>query len=132
MNTMEHTPQSAPTSQQADKPFRRGCGCLLLVVGIIMVLFAIFIGVAGCVADKDAGAKNDAEWAEYNTNMPIIDSLYEAGVPDSIIDARYPRPMIRQGGFATIFGGFFAFVILFVAAIPVTVGLILMKKKRKE
>lgn len=129
---MENTKSPSPEQKSANRTIRRGCGCVLLIIGVLLALFAIFIGVGSCTADNKAGEKNEAEWAEYNANMPIIDSLYEAGVPDSIIDARYPQPIIRQGGFATIFGGLIAFIILIVAAIAIIIGVILTRKKQRK
>ena len=78
----------------------------------MLAVCAIIIGVTSVVLDVEGGNKNEAEWAEYEKNLPVIDSLYDAGVPDSIIGELYPQPIIRQGGFATIFGGAFAFLIL--------------------
>ena len=109
---------------------RRGCGCFLVVVGAVIALFALLIAIASVIGEKQGYDRNETEWAEYNENLPVIDSLYEAGVPDSIIEARYPQPQIRQGGFAIIFGGLTALVVLVVGAIPLIV--LLRKRKKKE
>jgi hypothetical protein len=111
---------------------KRGCGCLLVVIAAAMVAAAVVFLVASYVADEDAGMKNKQAWEEYNANIPTIDSLEKAGVPDSIIAEKYPRPYIRQGGFATLFGAVIAFAITLVALIPLIIGLILMRKSRKK
>ena len=111
---------------------KRGCGCLLVVIAAVMVAVAAFFLVASYVADEDAGMKNKQAWEEYNANIPTIDSLEKTGVPDSIIAKKYPRPYIRQGGFATLFGAVIAFGITLVALIPLIFGLILMRKNRKK
>ena len=106
---------------------KRGCGCLLVVIAAIMAAVAALFLVVSYVADEDAGVKNEQAWEEYNANIPVIDSLEKAGVPDSIIAETYPRPHIRQGGFATLFGAVIAFGITLVALIPLIIGLILMR-----
>ena len=106
---------------------KRGCGCLLVVVAAIMAAVAALFLVVSYVADEEAGVKNEQAWEEYNANIPVIDSLEKAGVPDSIIAKKYPRPHIRQGGFATLFGAVVAFGITLVALIPLIIGLILMR-----
>ena len=111
---------------------KRGCGCVLVVIAAVMVAAAAVFLVASYVADEDAGMKNKQAWEEYNANIPTIDSLEKAGVPDSIIAEKYPRPYIRQGGFATLFGAVIAFGITLVALIPLIIGLILMRKSRKK
>ncbi|MBQ4445557.1 MAG: hypothetical protein IJL29_08920 [Prevotella sp.] len=111
---------------------RRGCGCFLVVVGAVIALFALLIAIASVIGEKQGYDRNETEWAEYNENLPVIDSLYEAGVPDSIIEARYPQPQIRQGGFAIIFGGLTALVILVVGAIPLIIGIVLLRNRKKK
>ena len=105
---------------------------MLVGIAAAMVAAAVVFLVASYVADEDAGMKNKQAWEEYNANIPVIDSLEKAGVPDSIIAEKYPRPYIRQGGFATLFGAAIAFVITLVALIPLIIGLILMRKSRKN
>ena len=107
---MESTRESSPRQPKGNGSFNRGCGCL----------------------DVEGGNKNEAEWAEYEKNLPVIDSLYDAGVPDSIIGELYPQPIIRQGGFATIFGGAFAFLILIVALIPIIIGVVMLRRHKKR
>ncbi len=111
---------------------RRGCGCLLVTIGVVIALFALFIAVASVIGEENGYEKNEAEWEAYNANLPVIDSLYEAGVPDSIIEQQYPQPQIRQGGFAVIFGGITAVVILIVGVIPLIIGIVLLRKKRRK
>ena len=53
-------------------------------------------------------------------------------MPDSVIEAKYPRPLLRQGGFATIFGGFFALIIIVVALIPLGIGFLVVKYRRRR
>ena len=78
---------------------KRGCGCLLVVIAAVMVAVAAFFLVTSYVADEDAGMKNKQACEKYNANIPTIDSLEKAGVPDSIIAKKHPRPYIRQGGY---------------------------------
>ena len=94
--------------------------------------FALTLALSCYSADKKAGEENQKQWAEYNTHLEEIDSLYDAGVPDSVIEAKYPRPLLRQGGFATIFGGFFALIIIVVALIPLGIGIFLVVKYRRR
>ncbi|MBO7338077.1 MAG: hypothetical protein J6U33_05505 [Paludibacteraceae bacterium] len=110
----------------------RGCGCALSVVGALAIVLALFIAFTCYSADKKAGDENREQWAEYNSHQTEIDSLYDAGVPDSVIEAKYPRPLLRQGGFATIFGGFFALIIIVVALIPLGIGIFLVVKYRRR
>ncbi len=112
--------------------FQRGCGCSLVIIGTVVALFALFLAIASVINEKQGYEKNDAEWEQYNANLHVIDSLYEVGVPDSIIQERYPQPPIRQGGFAIIFGGLFALIILVIGAIPLFIGIYLLRKNRKK
>lgn len=105
---------------------------MLVVIAAAMVAAAAVFLVASYVADEDAGMKNKQAWEEYNAHIPTIDSLEKAGVPDSIIAEKYPKPYIRQGGFATLFGAVVAFAITLVALISLVIGLILMRKSRKK
>lgn len=93
------------------------------------MLTAIVFAGACYVADEKAGKENAAQWEEYNSHLAEIDSLENAGVPDSIITGKYPRPLLRQGGFATMFGGFFALVVFAVGSIPFIIGLVLYHRK---
>lgn len=96
------------------------------------MLTAIVFASACYVADENAGKENATQWEEYNSHLAEIDSLENAGVPDSIITEKYPRPLLRQGGFATLFGGFFAIVIFAIGAIPFIIGLVLYHRKKTE
>ena len=110
----------------------RGCGCVLSIVGALAIVIALFIAFTCYSADKKAGDENREQWAEYKRHQTEIDSLYDAGVPDSVIEAKYPRPLLRQGGFATIFGGFFALIIIVVALVPLGIGIFLVVKYRRR
>lgn len=110
----------------------RGCGCALSIVGALLAAFALTLALSCYSADKKAGEENQKQWAEYSTHLEEIDSLYDAGVPYSVIEAKYPRPLLRQGGFATIFGGFFALIIIVVALIPLGIGIFLVVKYRRR
>ena len=57
----------------------RGCGWVLIVVGIMAMLFAIFLAVALWQADEEAGVKNDADWEAY----PHQSSVRVASPPSS-------------------------------------------------
>lgn len=119
-----------PTNEK--HPFLRGCGCLLTGIGALFIILAIHIAAVSFIADENAGKKNKQEWADYESHMATIDSLYEAGVPDSIIAERYPKPIIRQGGFATAIGGLFALGIVAIAIIPLAIGIVLLIKYKKK
>lgn len=108
---------------------RKGCGCISAIIGFLMMVSAIIFAVACYFADEQAGDENAAQWKKYNSHQAEIDSLENAGVADSIIYERYPQPLIRQGGFATMFGGLIGFVVFGVGAVPFAVGLLLYYKK---
>lgn len=111
----------------------RGCGWTLIVVGIMAMLFAIFLAVALWQADEEAGVKNDADWEAYNARVEQLDTISDATVRDSLI-AEIPTPVIRQGGFATIFGLLMGLAIIVAAAFPLAIGCVLLVRysKRRE
>ena len=111
----------------------RGCGWTLIVVGIMAMLFAIFLAVALWQADEEAGVKNDADWEAYNARVEQLDTISDAAVRDSLI-AEIPTPVIRQGGFATIFGLLMGLAIIVAAAFPLAIGCVLLVRysKRRE
>lgn len=114
-------------------PVRRGCGCVLVVIGTIAILAALYFAFAMWSADEDAGVKNEADWEAYNAKVEQLDTIADVQLRDSLI-AEIPHPLHRQGGFATIFGIFGAVVVIVVAAFPLTIGCILMVRysKRRE
>ena len=107
--------------------FSKGCGCLLVAVGSVAMLFAVVFAWALCVADDDAGKKNKAEWEVYNAWAKQLDTIEDSVMVDSLM-ASHPQPIIRQGGFASAFG--------IVFGLPLGIGCILLvrhaQKKRKE
>lgn len=113
----------------------RGCGWVLIVVGIMAVLFAVFMAVALWQSDEEAGVKNDADWEAYNARVEQLDTISDAAVRDSLI-AEIPTPVIRQGGFATIFGLLMGLAIIVAAAFPLAIGCVLLviysKRREKE
>ena len=113
----------------------RGCGWALIVMGIMAMLFAIFLAVALWQADEEAGVKNDADWEAYNARVEQLDTISDAAVRDSLI-AEIPTPVIRQGGFATIFGLLMGLAIIVAAAFPLAIGCVLLviysKRREKE
>ncbi len=111
----------------------RGCGWTLIVMGIMAMLFAIFLAVALWQADEEAGVKNDADWEAYNARVEQLDTISDAAVRDSLI-AEIPTPVIRQGGFATIFGLLMGLAIIVAAAFPLAIGCVLLVRysKRRE
>jgi len=113
----------------------RGCGWTLIVMGIMAMLFAIFLAVALWQADEEAGVKNDADWEAYNARVEQLDTISDAAVRDSLI-AEIPTPVIRQGGFATIFGLLMGLAIIVAAAFPLAIGCVLLviysKRREKE
>lgn len=112
---------------------RRGCGWLLITAGALAMLFAVFFAYSMWTADEEAGVKNDAEWDAYNQRVEQLDSIADTELRDSLI-TEIPAPMIRQGGFATIFGILIGVVIIFIAAFPLAIGCILLVRysKRRE
>lgn len=122
-----------PTNKTEKKSsLQRGCGCFLVTIGTVIAAIALLMVVLSIVLEKEGEDKNTAEWEQYNANLPVIDSLYEAGVPDSIIQERYPQPNIRQGGFAMIFGGLMALPLLLIAIILLIIGIVLLRKYRRK
>ena len=113
------------------KGFYKGCGCSLLAIGVIAVLFAIILAVGSWAADENAGKKNDAEWDEYNAWVAQVDSMEDRVLADSLMETRQ-APIIRQGGFATAFGAIFAIAIIAVATIPIVAGIIMMSIYRQR
>ena len=115
--------------------FSKGCGCLLVAVGSVAMLFAVVFAWALCVADDDAGKKNKAEWEVYNAWAKQLDTLEDSVMVDSLM-ASHPQPIIRQGGFASAFGIVFGLGVIVIAAFPLGIGCILLvrhaQKKRKE
>lgn len=115
-----------------NKGFQKGCGCMLAIIGALVMACSVIFGVAMYCADESAGEENKAEWAAYSEHQATIDSLYEAGVPDSVVCERYPQPVVRQGGFATAFGVICGLAGAVVGFIPLAIGLILWFTSRKK
>ncbi len=111
----------------------RGCGWVLIAAGIMAMLFAILLAVALWQSDEEAGVKNDADWEAYNARVEQLDTISDAAVRDSLI-AEIPTPVIRQGGFATIFGLLMGLAIIVAAAFPLAIGCVLLVRysKRRE
>ena len=121
-----------PIAKKDNSSLKKGCGCFLLAVGCVIAAIALLTVIFSVIGEKQGYDSNEAAWEEYNANLPVIDSLYEAGVPDSIIEQNYPQPMIRQGGFAVIFGGVMALLLFAVAAIPIIIGVVLLRKHKRR
>jgi hypothetical protein len=111
-------------------PFKKGCGCLLMVTGAFLILTAFFLVMGTNLADKKAGEKNEAEWAAYHQQVEAMDSIADVALRDSLIQ-ELPHPIIRQGGIATMFALFGGFVIVVIALIPLGIGTYLYAKNRK-
>ena len=115
---------------QNPSPFKRGCGCSLLILGAVLICAAVICALASYVADEHAGKENEAQWEVYNQQIAALDSIADEAVRDSIAQ-ELPAPHIRQGGFATLFGFFFGFIIVVIALIPLGIGAYLYAKNRK-
>lgn len=115
--------------------FYGGCGCLLVMLGAIAIGLAVAFAVAMVYADKEAGEKHETEWEEYNAQVAQLDSIQDVALRDSLIE-EIPRPYIRQGGFAALFGIFTGLGVVIIASFPLAIGCILLVKynraKRKE
>ena len=111
-------------------PFKKGCGCLLMVTGAFLILTAFLFVMASNLADKEAGEKNEAEWEAYRQQVEAMDSIADVALRDSLIQELH-QPVIRQGGFATMFALFGGFIIVIVALIPLGIGTYLYAKNRK-
>ena len=115
--------------------YSKGCGCLLVALGSVAILFAVAFAWGMWVADDEAGEKNDAEWEEYNAWVEQIETMEDSVTVDSLMASR-PAPIIRQGGFATAFGIVIGLGIIVVAAFLLGIGCILLvrhnHKKRRE
>ena len=113
------------------KSYKGGCGCILTVIGGVIILCSIIFGLIMYVADEDAGEKHDAWIEEYNGQVAALDSIQDEAVRDSLIEA-IPAPYVRQGGFATIFGIFFGGIGVIIGIIPVIIGLVLIVRHRRQ
>ena len=115
--------------------FSKGCGCLLVALGSVAILIAVALAWGSWKADEDAGEKNKAEWEEYNAWAEQLDSIEDSVMVDSLM-ASHPRPVIRQGGFATALGILMGLCIVVIGAFLLGIGCILLvrnnMKKRKE
>lgn len=115
--------------------YSKGCGCLLVALGSVAILFAVAFAWGMWVADDEAGEKNDAEWEEYNAWVEQIETMEDSVAVDSLMASR-PAPIIRQGGFAAAFGIVIGLGIIVVAAFLLGIGCILLvrhnHKKRRE
>jgi hypothetical protein len=111
-------------------PFKKGCGCLLMVTGAFLILTAFLFVMASNLADKEAGEKNEAEWEAYRQQVEAMDSIADVALRDSLIQELH-QPVIRQGGFATMFALFGGFIIVIIALIPLGIGTYLYAKNRK-
>ena len=113
----------------------KGCGWLLIIVSVVMILVAVLIAGVAIWADIDAGEKHEAKWKEYNQQVVAYDSIPDKAVRDSLI-AELPRPYIRQGGFAALFVMVLGGGVILIALVPLVVGCVLImihrRKKRKE
>jgi len=110
--------------------FKRGCGCSLIILGTVLICAAFTFALAAYVADENAGKENEAQWEVYNQQIAALDSIADEAVRDSIAQ-ELPSPHIRQGGFATLFGFFFGFIIVVIALIPLGIGTYLYVKNKK-
>lgn len=110
-------------------PFKKGCGCLLMVTGAFLILTAFLLVMGTNLADKKAGEKNEAEWKTYRQQVEAMDSIANVALRDSLIQ-ELPHPVIRQGGIATMFALFGGFIIVVIALIPLGIGTYLYAKNR--
>jgi uncharacterized membrane protein len=110
----------------------KGCGCLLVVVSAVVMVVALVFAILIYQADVEAAENNQAAWEAYERQQPTIDSLEQAGVPDSVICQQYPRPVIRQGYFATAIMGFLALGVVVIAAFPLAIGCIMLVRYNRK
>ena len=113
-----------------NKKLYSGCGCLLVVVGGLLVLFAVLMGVGSVASDNEAGERNEAEWAEYNAWVAQVDTIEDRAVADSLMETR-SAPPIRQGGFASAIGILTGVGLVVVAIIPLCLGWWLIRKGKR-
>lgn len=113
------------------KSYKGGCGCLLVVLGGFILALSIFVAVVMVVADIDAGHKHEAWVEEYNHQVAVLDSIQDESLRDSLI-AEIPRPYIRQGGFAAMFGLAAGGVGIIIGAVPLIIGIILIFLHRRN
>jgi hypothetical protein len=111
--------------------YSKGCGCLLVAIGGAAVVFAVLLALGSIVADDQAGDKNQAEWEAYNAWTAQLDSMDDQTLADSLRETRQP-PIIRQGGFASLFGTLMGLGIMSVATIPLAIGGFLLYRHRRQ
>lgn len=109
-------------------------GIILIVFGGVAILAAILLAIGSVAADQKGAEKNEAEWKEYNEWLEQVVTAADSTEVEALIAER-DKPVIRQGGFASAFGIFFALCIIAIAAIPLIVGIVLIgryKRKKRE
>lgn len=110
---------------------KRIFGFIFFTLGLLLILFALWMGVGSTVADQEAGKQNEAEWKEYNEWVAQVDTITDEAVVDSLMDTR-KAPPIRQGGFATAFGIVFAIIILIPGILFTVIGYHLKKRPKPK
>ncbi|MBO4613291.1 MAG: hypothetical protein J5671_09035 [Bacteroidaceae bacterium] len=113
-----------------NKKFYTGCGFTLITLGIVLMVGVALVILGAYNGDQMAADENKAEWQEYNEWVAQVEATADTTEVDSIIESR-PKPDIRQGGFATIFGSLMGIVLACVAAIPLIVGFIMLSRRNK-
>lgn len=109
-------------------------GIILTVFGGIGIVGSILFAVANVAADERAAERNEKAWENYNAWVEEINSTVEDSTLAATLIELKPQPPIRQGGFASAFGIFFALCFIAIAAIPLVVGIIFLgiAKRRKR
>ena len=101
-----------------------------MAMGVVFILAAFILVMGTNLADKEAGEKNKAQWEAYHKQVEAMDSITDVALRDSLIQ-ELPRPVIRQGGFATMFALFFGLIIVGIALLPLGIGAYLVAKNKK-
>lgn len=116
-------------------PLSKWFGISLITIGALALLFAFVFAGASISSDIKAEEQNKAQWDEYNAWVAQLKSMEDQVLADSLRETR-TAPIIRQGGFASIFGVLFAITVCVIAAVLIAIGCFLLvryhRMKRQE
>ena len=141
MNNME---TNYPQQPQKKHGFLSGClgigGGVLTVVGLLMVVFGVFLTYI-CIDGVDSKrAESDARWAEYVADSAYINSQYRkfeqlqaeayergdslamAELEDSL--AMYQEPELFHGG--ENIGAAFGIAFIVIGLVPLAIGIVML------
>lgn len=113
------------------KSYLGGCGCVALAVSTFLIVMGILFAAALIISDKETEEKNVAESKAYNTQIEQLDTIADVELRDSLMAELHP-PLIRQVGFASIFGFIFGGLAVVIGIILLIIGIVLIVKHRRR